>query len=101
MSRIMTPEDLLSSQVEVFNKGNINFLMTLYENDACFAPKPGQVVNNKGSIRQAFQGFIDMGGKLEARAKSVLQAGSLALLITEWWMNTKIRPSVVHKIVLS
>jgi ketosteroid isomerase-like protein len=87
MSRIMTPEDLLSSQVEEFNKGNIDFLMTLYEKDACFASKPGQVVRDLNNILQAFQSFIEMGGKLDAKAKRVLQAGDLALLITEWSLN--------------
>jgi hypothetical protein len=33
----MTPEDLLKAQVEEFNKDNLSFLTTLYENDACFA----------------------------------------------------------------
>jgi ketosteroid isomerase-like protein len=44
----------------------------------------GQVVNDLNSIRRTFQGLIDMGGKLEARAKRVLHAGNLALLIMEW-----------------
>jgi hypothetical protein len=55
MSKIVTPEDLLNSQVEEFNKGNISFLMTLYENDACFASKPGQVVKDLESIRQSLK----------------------------------------------
>jgi ketosteroid isomerase-like protein len=84
MLRIITPEGLLSSQVEEFNKGNMDFLMTSYEKNVCFASKPGQVVIDKESIRRAFQGFIDTGGKLEAKAKRVLHAGDLALLITEW-----------------
>jgi ketosteroid isomerase-like protein len=83
----MTPEDLLNSQVEEFNNGNISFLMTLYEKDACFASKAGLVLNDLGSIREAFQGFIDMGVKLDAKAKRLLQAGNLALLITEWSLN--------------
>jgi len=83
----MRPEDLLNSQVEEFNKGNISFLMTLYEKDAGFASEPGQVVKDKESIRQSFQGFINMGGKLDARSKQVLQAGNLALLITEWSLS--------------
>ena len=61
MSKIKTPEDLLNLQVEEFNKGNIDFLMTLYENEACFASKPGQVVKDLESIRQTLQGFIDIG----------------------------------------
>lgn len=87
MSKSMTPEEFLDLQVEEFNRGNISFLMTLYENDACFASKPGQVVKDPDSIRQTLQSFIDMGCKLEAKAKRVLQANNLALLITEWSIN--------------
>ena len=83
----MKPEDLLNSQVEEFNKGNISFLMTLYEKDACFASKSGQVVKDQESIRRTLQSFIDMGTKLEARVKRVLQANDLTLLITEWTIN--------------
>jgi ketosteroid isomerase-like protein len=86
MSKI-APEDLLNSQVEEFNKGNTNFLMTLYEKDVCFASKPGQVVKDLESIRRTLQDFIGKGAKLEARVKRVLQAGNLALLITEWSLN--------------
>jgi ketosteroid isomerase-like protein len=84
MSKSMTPEELLNLQMEEFNKGNISFLMTLYENDACFASKPGQVAKDLESIRQSLQSFIDMGGKLEAKVKRVLQVSDLALVISEW-----------------
>jgi ketosteroid isomerase-like protein len=84
MSNIKAPADLLYLQVEEFNRGNISFLMTLYEKDACFASKPGQVVQDLESIRRSLQGFIDMKVKLEARVRRVIQAGNLALLITEW-----------------
>ena len=61
--------------------------MTLYENDACFASEPGQVVKDLESIRQNLQRFIDMRAELKARVKRVLQASDLALLITEWSIN--------------
>jgi ketosteroid isomerase-like protein len=84
MSKFLTPEDLLHSQVEEFNKGNIDFLVTLYEKSACFVSEPGQVVNNLENIRKNLLGFINMGAKLEARVKRVIHASDLALLITEW-----------------
>lgn len=83
----MTPEDLLKLQVQEFNKGNVSFLMTLYEDDACFASEPGQVVKDLESIHQRLQRFIDMRAKLKARVKRVIQASDLALLITEWSIN--------------
>jgi uncharacterized protein (TIGR02246 family) len=84
MSNIKAPADLLYLQVEEFNKGNVSFLMTLYEKDACFASNPGQVVQGLESIRRSLQGFIDMKVKLEARVRRVIQASNLALLTTEW-----------------
>ena len=87
MSKIMTPEDVLDLQVKEFNKGNISFLMTLYENGACFASKPGQTEKDLKNIRQSLQSFIDMRSKLEAKVKRVLQANDLTLLITEWSIN--------------
>ncbi|MGB7665398.1 MAG: hypothetical protein WBL67_21890 [Nitrososphaeraceae archaeon] len=84
MSKFSTPEDLLNSQVEEFNKGNIIFLMTLYEKAACFASEPGHVVNDLEGIRKTLQDFIGMRAKLEAKTKRVIQASDLSLLITEW-----------------
>lgn len=87
MSKFATPEDLLKSQVEEFNKGNIDFLVTLYENDICLANQPGQVVKDKELIRKIFRDFINKGIKLDARAKRAYYADNLALLITEWSLN--------------
>jgi ketosteroid isomerase-like protein len=87
MSKIMTPEEVFDLQVKEFNKGNMSFLMTLYENGACFASEPGQVVEDLKNIRQSLQSFIDMRSKLEAKVKRVIQANDLTLLITEWSIN--------------
>jgi ketosteroid isomerase-like protein len=87
MSKIKTPEELLDLQVEEFNRGNISFLMTLYEKEACFASKLGQVAKDVESICKAFQSLIDMGCKLKSKPKRVLLASDPALLINEWSIN--------------
>jgi ketosteroid isomerase-like protein len=84
MLKSNTPEELLNLQVKEFNKGNVNSLMTLYDNDACFASRSGQVIKGLGSIRLALQDFIDMRCKLEVKVKKVLEATNLALIVTEW-----------------
>ncbi len=100
MSKFLTPEDLLNSQVEEFNKGNINFLMTLYEKDACFASEPGQIINVLNNIRLTLQRFINMGARLEAKVKRVIHASDLALLITEWSI-TGTEPADITPITLT
>ena len=84
MLKSNTPEELLNLQVNEFNKGNANSLMTLYENDACFASRSGQVLKGLGSICLALQDFIDMRCKLEVKVKKVLEATNLSLIVTEW-----------------
>ena len=83
----MTPKEFLNLQVQEFNNRNIDYLMTLYESDACLAIKPDQVVRGLENMRKGMQGFIDIGGKLEARIKRVLQANEIVLMITEWSIN--------------
>lgn len=89
MPRFATPEELINSQVREFNKGNIDFLMTLYEKEASFVNQPGQEIKDVNTIREAFEDFISKGIKLEAKTKRVYYADNLALLITEWSLNGK------------
>jgi hypothetical protein len=56
MLKSNTPEELLNLRVKEFNKGNMDLLMTLYEDDACFACKSGQVV--KGQVVETFKGSL-------------------------------------------
>ena len=58
--------------------------MTLYESDACFALRPGQLDKSPESVRQSLRRFIDLKGKLDLKVKRVLQASDLALVTTEW-----------------
>ncbi|MGH9975379.1 MAG: hypothetical protein ACRD8Z_06025, partial [Nitrososphaeraceae archaeon] len=74
MSKFLTPEELLDSQVREFNNGNIDFLMTLYEKDACFASEPGQVVSNLKCIHKNLQDFINSGVRLDAKVKRTIYA---------------------------
>ena len=39
----------------------------MYETEAHFAIKPGQVINGLKNIRQSLQDFIDMNGNLESK----------------------------------
>lgn len=78
----MTPKEFLKSYVEKYAKNVI--LIDMYETDACFQVRPGQVVKGLENIRQSLQGFIDMNGNLQSNVKGVIQASNLALVNTEW-----------------
>lgn len=83
----MTPKELLVSYVEKFNAGDISSLINLYEIDACFVSRAGQVVKGIENIRQSLQSFINMNGKLESKVNGVIQTSDIALVNTEWSFN--------------
>ena len=84
MSKKMTPGEVLDSVVEGINTWDLDSLMMLYEDDACFASQPGQLTKSPESVRQSLRSFIDSKGKLDLKVKRVLQVSDLALVITEW-----------------
>jgi uncharacterized protein (TIGR02246 family) len=84
MSKKMTPPEVLNSVVEGINTGDLESLMTLYESDACFTLRPGQLDESTESVRQSLRRFIDLKGRLDLKIKRVLQASDLALVTTEW-----------------
>ena len=87
MSKNLTPEIFLGSFTDELNKGNISYLLSLYEKDACFVTQVGQIVKGQENIRQNLQNFINMKGKLEPTVKNVFKAGDIALVISEWSLN--------------
>jgi uncharacterized protein (TIGR02246 family) len=80
----MTPGEVLNSVVEGVNTGDLDFLMELYEANACFASQPGQLAKGPEPVRQSLRSFIDLKGKLNLKVKRVLQANDLALVTAEW-----------------
>lgn len=87
MSGNMSPEEVLNSVTKGINSGDLDFLMTLYEPNACFASQPGQLARDSRGIRDCLRYFIDMNGQLNLKVNRVLQADDLALVTTNWSFN--------------
>jgi uncharacterized protein (TIGR02246 family) len=79
-----TPEKVLEAIVEGINAGNIEALMTLYEDGAAFATQPGRLNHGLPGVREALKGFIAMQGKLDLKVTRMLEVGDLALVATVW-----------------
>ena len=74
MSKNPAPEIFLNSFADELNKGNLSYLLSLYETNACFVSQSGEIVKGQENIRQSLQNFIDMKGKLETTVKNVFSA---------------------------
>ena len=79
-----TPEQVLEAVVEGINTANYELLMSLYEPEAAFATRPGNLAHGLGDICQALDGFIALNGKLDLKVTRVLEVGDLALVAGEW-----------------
>ena len=69
----------------LFNSGDIEGLLDLYEPYAILHPSPGQAVTGKEAIRTALSGFIGLGGKITVTTLTVFERGDgIALTHGEW-----------------
>ncbi|HEX5573359.1 MAG TPA: nuclear transport factor 2 family protein [Nitrososphaeraceae archaeon] len=83
----MTPKEFLISYVKKFNSGDISSLISLYETEACFVSREGEVVKGIDNVRQRLQSFINMNGRIESKVIGVIHTNDIALVNTEWSFN--------------
>jgi ketosteroid isomerase-like protein len=79
-----TPEQVLESIVDGINTGKLDALMTLYEPEAAFAQRPGNLAHGLPGVRESLAVFIAMKGTLDLKVTRVLEAGGLALVAGVW-----------------
>lgn len=80
-----TPEAILTLFSQAMNRGDLDFIMTLYEDNACLIPQPhDQPVQGKAAIRLALHGFLALKAKIEIQRTTSVRAGDLALLRSAW-----------------
>jgi ketosteroid isomerase-like protein len=82
-----TPAEVLESIENGINSGDIDSLMTLYEDEAAFAAQPGTLNHGPAGVREALAGFIAMKGKLDLKVNRILEVSDLALVTTVWSFN--------------
>jgi ketosteroid isomerase-like protein len=79
-----TPEQIHRLFEGLFNAGDIDGLMELYEPDAALIAQPGSVAHGSGQVRAALQGFLALKGSITLDTKLVVTVGDLAYLSNTW-----------------
>lgn len=79
-----TPMHVLNAAVEGINAGDLDALMTLYEEEAAFAAQPGNLAHGPAGVRASLGAFIAMKGTLDLTVTRVLEASDLALVAGTW-----------------
>lgn len=87
MSAPRTPLEVLQGIAELFPTGDLDRLLTLYEEDAVFVAEPGKVVKGLAAIREGLGNMLSLGLDFELVPKKVLENGDIALVISKWRMT--------------
>lgn len=80
------PREVSSLFEKYFGEGDLDQLMTLYEDDAMF-PTTHSTATGGNEIRTVLQGYLDSGAKLAFGESLVFQVDDLALTHTPWTME--------------
>jgi uncharacterized protein (TIGR02246 family) len=82
-----TPEQIHRSFEDMFNAGDLDGLMELYESDAALIAKPGSVARGSEQMRAALQGFLALKGRITLDTKLVVTVSDLAYLSNTWSLS--------------
>ena len=82
-----TPEQIHRLFEDMFNAGDIDGLMELYESNAALIAQPGSVSHGSEEVRAALQGFLALKGRITLNTKLVVTVGDLAYLSNTWSLN--------------
>lgn len=79
---------MLHQQFEsAFNAGDIDALMTLYEDDCALIGEPGSVASGPNQVRAGLDGLLALKGTAKLTTRDVVQVGDLALLSCSWTLD--------------
>jgi uncharacterized protein (TIGR02246 family) len=79
-----TPEQIHRLFEDLFNAGDIDGLMELYESDAALIAQPGSVAQGSEQVRAALQSFLALKARITLGTKLVVTVGDLAYLSNTW-----------------
>jgi len=68
---------------DCYNEGDLEGILDFYEPDAVFVPGVGEKVTGRDGLRTAYQGYLDLGGKIAFEVRGAVQNGDIALTNNE------------------
>lgn len=81
---VPAPEDLHRIFASLFNAGDLDGLVQLYEPEARLVPQPGVTIKGHEAVRQSLQQFLSLKGQITMTTDFVIRGEGLALLRGKW-----------------
>jgi uncharacterized protein (TIGR02246 family) len=77
-------EEVHARLADAFNTGNVNTVLSMYEDTAILVPEPGKPVSGRAKLEEAVKGILAIKGKMEIKTVYCLQTGNVAVGRSEW-----------------
>lgn len=81
---VMSPQEFDELFAEGFTSGDLGGLVALFVPNATFLAQPGTPATGSDAIRATLAYFSGLNGQFELRSGSVVEAGDVALVLSEW-----------------
>ena|SRR5579859_854499 len=83
----LNPEATVKNFFRVFNGGDVEAVLALYESDAILVAKTGHVARGSANLRAALNGFLSLKPTLQLGNLNLVVAGDIALSTASWTLN--------------
>ena len=91
------PEDLHPALAVAFNAGDLDSVLALYDPEAVFVIKPGQVTDGPAQLRAALRRLIELGGHLTIHPHSFVRSGNVVLVLGSFTLSGHRRDGTAFK----
>lgn len=86
--RASTPEETHRLLMDAFNRGDVDGLVDLYEDDAVFLVQPGApLARGTAGVREALRAFVGMNGTFKIERTDLVRADDVALVYSTWTLK--------------
>jgi len=93
-----TPEETCRLFREAMRKGDLDSALAIYDPEAVFLNRNGEIKNGPSEIREVLAPFAAARATFDYRFKRIIRAGDIALLHTLWNVAMPGLPMSVHAI---
>jgi ketosteroid isomerase-like protein len=83
-----SPEDICYLFKKYMAEGDLDSLLSVYDPEAVFLNRAGEVKNGAEGLRQELAPFAAVKAAFDFNIKQVIQSGDIALMHTEWKVSS-------------
>lgn len=95
-----TPEEICTLFRQFMREGNMEGLLSIYDDEAVFVTAEGAVKRGKEELRQELAPMANAKAKFEFKIKQIAQTGDIALMHTLWDVSSP-KPMSVYAIEIA